>query len=280
MAHPLASQDFFFTNGFGVPVYLNGGYAGINDYSQLSMQLQKGGGPISIPGFNHVAAYDSRVSKLHGGIGLVWSSEYMKHLWNRSLFKGVYALHLSGDGGVAFHPFISLAIGINHLSGDNIDFGSTLQGPLNKTYFSSGAGFLFKYKNLSAGFAAEHFNRPDIGWENLETRLEPKYNAHLRWKKQMEEDIYLLPGLIGHWQGQWAVVIPSVEIYYNGFIAGINLFQTHWGDLGNQTGVGGMIGIDFSSIRLVYSYNGKISGIQTLDIPSHEFALNYRFNHQ
>ena len=275
MCH-VSAQNFNMINGFGTPLCLNGGYAGTNEQNELALQVQKTGGSVAIPGFNHVATFGFRAPKLHGGLGLIWTSEFKKHLWTYSLLKGVYALHLQLQENLSLHPFLSLGLGINHLSEDYALFGSSLQGPLNKAYFTPGAGVLVKYGNFYAGFSGEHFTRPDIGWENIGYTLEPKYILHLRYRHELEPGITLQPGLIGHKQGSYTAINPSVELDYQGFITGVTAIYGG-NEVFSQTGLGGMIGVDLKALRIIYCFAGRVAGPVMINLPSHEFSMSYRF---
>lgn len=277
-----SAQEISLTNGFGTPLYLNGGYAGTQEQNELSLQVQKnaGGKLVAIPGFNHVATIDFKVPKLRGGIGIVWASEYARQLWNYSIFKGIYALHLPVQENLSLHPFLSLGLGLNHLSEDFVMFGTSLQGPLNKAYFTPGAGMLVKYGTFHAGFSAEHFNKPEVGWENIGYTMDPEFILHARYGHEAEPGITLYPGLIGKWQGPLAVVIPSVELNYQGFIIGLNAKHSTVKGAFSQTGIGGMIGVELQTIKIMYSYTGRIAGELLRTLPSHEFSFSYRFGNE
>jgi hypothetical protein len=193
LAMPVSAQNWQLNNGFATPLYLNGGYAGANEQNELALQVQKTGGSLSLPGFNHVATVDFRVPKLRGGIGLVWASEFKKQLWNYSLLKGIYALNLQVQENLSLHPFVSIGMGLNHLSEDYMLIGSSLHGPLNKAYFTPGAGILVKYGTFYAGFSVEHFTRPDVSWENTGETLDPEFILHAKYQHEIEPGITLQP---------------------------------------------------------------------------------------
>jgi type IX secretion system PorP/SprF family membrane protein len=281
LTFPISAQDFQINNGFATPLYLNGGYAGANEQNELALQVQKTGGSLSLPGFNHVATIDFRVPKLRGGIGLVWASEFKKQLWNYSLLKGIYALNLQVQENLSIHPFLSLGLGINHLSEDYMLIGSSLQGPLNKAYFTPGAGILVKYGTFYAGFSAEHFTRPDVSWENTGETLDPEFILHAKYQHQIEPGITMQPGLTGRKQGLFTSVTPSLELNYQGFITGLNAIHSTFKDVFNLTGFGGMIGIELNTIRIVYAFTGKVAGDNLpYYLPAHEFSLAYRFREE
>ncbi|MFO7722269.1 MAG: PorP/SprF family type IX secretion system membrane protein [Bacteroidales bacterium] len=270
----LNGQDFIFSNGFESPLYLNPGFAGNAEYPTLTTHIKK---PASIGGlFYYAASYDQPVDKLRGGIGFVLSSSIIEDIKTESLLNGIYALHLKVSDEVYIRPAINLGLGYNHISNGGLTGGGSGNDQVSKGYLNAGFGVLVGYRNVTAGLAVDHFNKPDIGYENAENRLPAKITLHGILQHEIQDNMFLFPGLI--YQHHWGLnrFVPSLVADIMGFRVGVSVIRQSSATVGS-TGFTGLVGVALNQFVLGYSYTAHAGDIVLIDLPAHEFAITYKF---
>lgn len=271
------TQDFAFANGFESPLYLNPGFAGSSESPVLTTHFKK----ISNIGnyFSSAVSYDQPVEKLRGGIGLVLSTMVHEKYLFENLINGIYSYHIKINDDFFINPAVNIGFGYRYFDDSDFFSHNPIFGPVSKSYFNAGVGLLTGYRNIVAGISVDHLNRPDVGFENYKVSLPAKITLHGIWQHEIQEDVYLFPGLIYQTQSDYHRLTPSVMIDYRGLRVGaaaIQIYETSaWGDI--ATGVAAIAGIKFQKLVVGYSFASRLLGDRIFEFPTHEFALTYRF---
>ena len=261
------------TNGFESPLVLNPGYAGTMDVPQLTVHLRQGNQPGSI--FSSAVSYDQQVEKLRGGFGVAVTSSVMNQALMENLINGIYAYHHKINDHTYLRPAINIGFGFNYFDDSNLQ-GGTQNGTSSRAYINTGAGVLLGHKQAIAGISVDHLNYPDVGFDNTLNRMPPRVTVHAIVQKEFQDDASLFPGII--YQGHWGThrFTPSLVFDFRGFRIGAATVHHRVNDAGSN-GIAGIAGIQFQSIVVAYSYASRLWGELIRDLPSHEFAITYRF---
>jgi len=271
------AQDANFSQNFSNLLSLNPAYAGslgcsrfVADYSNAFS---------SIPGNNVIysASYDQYVDVLHGGLGLIFTSDNagdgtLKDNW----INGIYAYNINVNDNFHIRPAINIGYGHNQLDWDKLTFGNTTTNTTNNNnYFNVGTGLLFAYKSFISGIALDHINQPNIGFLS-KSPLIAKLTIHSSLEIKITDNTNLTPGIIFQQQKDYGYsFIPSLmlKIWYIKMGVAFRLPNE-----ANPDSFIGMLGFVNNRMSIGYSYDIIISKLSNASSGINEITAVFKFN--
>lgn len=249
------AQDHIYSQFFNAPIYLNPSLTGQfegdirmnviyrNQWSGLSGDLSY-----------ITASADLNISKFAGGVGLMFnrSSEGTAFLVKNNA-AATYAYSVGGDDFVASFGiqagFTNRQIDWSKLVfSDQIDMrlgyipGSVSSAQLpdvdNKIFFDAAAGTNIVFRNLMAGVAVHHINKPDESFSGTVAKLPMRITANASFRiplssgyySNQDEGSYLIPSVVYYKQASSTSMSAGAQFKFRGLNAGL------WYRTGNQNG--------------------------------------------
>ena len=240
------AQDHIYSQFFNAPIYLNPSLTGQfegdirmnliyrNQWSGLSGDLSY----IS-------ASADLNISKFAGGVGLMFnrSSEGTAYLVKNNA-AATYSYSVGGDDFVASFGiqagFTNRQIDWSKLVfSDQIDMRlgyipgsiSSAQPPEmdSKFYLDAAAGTNIVFRNLMAGVALHHINKPDESFSGTVAKLPMRITTNASYRIPLspyfdynqDEGTYLIPSLVYYKQASSTSVSAGAQFKHRGLNAGI-----------------------------------------------------------
>jgi type IX secretion system PorP/SprF family membrane protein len=268
----LNAQDPHFSQYFSNPLVLNPAFAGSAGCSRASI-IYRNQWP-NIPGnFVSIAAsYDQYSNTLKGGIGFNYEYDVAGNSLFSHFANACYAYPIKLSENLIVKPAVHFGIGKKSIDGSQ--FTPPLVFSNDKLlYFNAGAGVIAVYKNLIGGFAIDHLNKPNIGFES-KSKLPMRFAAHLSDQFILSEKIFFTPVILFEKQQQFKELVPFVLFNISAIKFGVG-FRTGFD---NPDSFISMIGYQNSRISVGYSYDVTISRLANATGGSHEISLVYKFN--
>jgi type IX secretion system PorP/SprF family membrane protein len=211
------SQDPLLTQHFSNPLTINPAYAGSLDDGRLALNLHK---EFSFDYFSGVIAYDQKVDKLHGGLGMVVFSEIFEDAVFMNHSADIhYSYHMNVGEHITIRPALNIGFFAKYIDWESFSGINTPSSNWIQT-FNIGSGVIVGYKNIHAGISADHLNYQDIGYFSS-YRRELRWTAHCHYNYTFNEEAGLNAGiLIGRFE-DYKYFFPSVMLQYRFLKAGI-----------------------------------------------------------
>jgi type IX secretion system PorP/SprF family membrane protein len=277
------AQDANFSQNFSNPLSLNPAYAGslgcsrfVADYSNTFS---------SIPGNDiiYCASYDQYVDRLHGGLGLIFTSvnEGSGTIIKNDI-NGTYSFNININDNFRIRPAINIGYGHNKLDWNDLFFGNGTttnttipNNKLNVNYFNAGAGVLFAYKNFISGIALDHINQPNIGFLSY-SELFAKLTIHSSLEIKITDNTNLTPGIIFQQQHDYGYsFLPSLMLNYRYIKFGVAFRLPNEA---NPDSFIGMLGFVNNRMSIGYSYDITISKLSSASSGVNEITAVFKFN--
>lgn len=240
------AQDHIYSQFFNAPIYLNPSLTGQfegdfrvnviyrNQWSGLSGDLSY-----------ITASADLNISKFAGGVGLMFtrSSEGTAYLVKNNA-AATYSYSVGSDDFVASFGiqagFTNRQIDWSKLVfGDQIDMRlgyipgsvSAAQPPDidSKIFFDAAAGTNIVFRNLMAGVAVHHINKPDESFSGTVAKLPMRITANASYRIPLsqnfyysqDEGSYLIPSVIYYKQASSSSLSAGAQFKFRGLNAGL-----------------------------------------------------------
>jgi type IX secretion system PorP/SprF family membrane protein len=290
------SQDPEFSQFYANPLYLNPALAGAENFNRAVLNYRNQWPSIDNGFVTYNASYDQYISKLHGGIGVLFNVDdagdglltttqaslmysytlqvSYKLFFNFALQGSYYQRSLNWDM-LRFGDQIDLLNNLTMPSGEIPPESTTVRAP------DFAAGVVFGWKSaLHGGIAVHHLNEPNTAfYESREDNLPMKITAHLGGNINLEGGsmyfdprFYISPNILYQQQGMFHQINAGVYVTWLPLVLGA--WFRH--NLENPDAFILLAGIDFKNLKVGYSYDMTLSGINTGG--AHEFSLTWQFN--
>ncbi|MEQ7798526.1 PorP/SprF family type IX secretion system membrane protein [Pedobacter sp. ASV1-7] len=254
MSMPALAQDHVYSQFFNAPIYLNPALTGqFEGDIRMNMIYRNQWSGLSGDLSYITASADLNIAKFGGGVGLMFnrSSEGTAFLVKNNA-AATYSYSVGGDDFVASFGiqagFTNRQIDWSKLVfSDQIDMRlgylpgsvSAAQPPDvdNKIFFDAAAGTNIVFRNLMAGVAVHHINKPDESFSGTVAKLPMRITANTSFRIPLssgtyyqDEGSYLIPSVVYYNQGSSSSVSAGAQFKFKGLNAGL------WYRSGGQNG--------------------------------------------
>lgn len=216
----------------------------------------------------YYARYNSRVDKLHGGIGVNFSRvQYNKYSTNQLNVN--YSYHIrTGE-----HSLLALGVSVGLLNYRYPTPGYTTENTNIErgTGFTSGFGIAYRYKQFHTGVSINNLNEPLIKTANTTMRLQRTYAFFADYTWNISENLALQPSVLIQSGGK-NLSNTSIE----GSLRAI-LKDKYWVGISASNNTRGiMLGYDFNDrFSLGYSYQWPN---KVFENGAHGITLKFQIN--
>ena len=292
------SQDPEFSQFYANPLYLNPALAGATICPRAIGNFRDQWPSIGGAYVTYNASYDQYVNFLHGGVGLLVTSDMAG---SSTLTTTSISLIYAYKFNITSHLFASTALQAGyyqrHLSWDKLTFedmidpqgGNTLptaeKPPDNNTVgvpdFS--AGVVVGYDELLyGGVSVDHLSQPKSGFytDNV-SRLYMKYTVHAGSTINLREggssgderEFSISLNILYQQQFNFHQVNLGIYLTVDPFIGG--LWIRH--NFENADALIPLLGVHFKNLRFGYSYDITLSKLRSVSGGAHEASLSWQF---
>jgi type IX secretion system PorP/SprF family membrane protein len=290
----LRGQDAYFSQFFANRLYLNPGWAGIEEYNRLSLNYRNQWPSANNNFVTYQASYDQFVEPLHGGIGIkVFNDNQGKGIISEFGISAIYSYHLYVSRSVTINAGFETSYIQRRLNTSNFIYGDMLNpdgsvnpqgaesyGNFRKSYPDFALGLTGFYKNFYTGTAMYHLLKPVHSLSNDPDALLSRKFTYFAggiipvYEKRLGKEVFQIsPNLIYVQQRNLSQLNYGLEFLYESiYVGGIWLRQ----NLGiNYSSLIFSAGITADKIRLRYSYDFQLShpSISLPALGSHEVSL-------
>ena len=287
----ISAQDPEFTQFYANPIYLNPAFAGTNICPRVNLNWRNQWPGISGTFVTYSASFDQHSESLHGGLGLLVTTDQAANSLKTTRVSGMYSYQLKVSRKFSVRmgleaTFFQKTLDWNKLTfGDMIDprRGFVLQtGDQPRGGSTAGldfsAGFLGFSETFYFGFAAHHLTQPNESLIKEESKLPMKLTAHAgamiplagSASKYQTEDAMISPNIIYRRQENFQQLNMGLYVKKGPLVGGI------W--YRNKDAFITLIGIQSDNIKIGYSYDVTISKLANATAGSHELSFQINFN--
>ncbi|HNW97680.1 MAG TPA: PorP/SprF family type IX secretion system membrane protein [Bacteroidales bacterium] len=264
------AQDPQFSQFYANPLLLNPAFAGSAGCSRMAINLRSQWPNIPENYKTVSISYDSNLDSINSGFGFNYIYDVAGNTLFTHMFNAFYAYNIRCSENFIIKPALNFGMGFKSIDGSKftppVSFSSV-------NYFNVGAGVLLAYKNYTGGFAIDHLNEPDEGFES-KSRLPMKFTAHASCLFNKNNKLKITP-----------IIIFQKQLHFEELISMLlfNVTNIKFG-AGCRTGFEtpdcliAMIGFRNNIISIGYSYDYTISKLSSANGGSHEISCIYKFN--
>ena len=300
------SQDVQYSQFYATQMALNPAFTGATKYARLTLAQRSQW--LSSPGkvVSYLAAYDRFFYYQKLGLGGVLQYDRLASGLINNLHIGPSASYIIyTEKGRSLRLGLGLAY-VNkryevpsYVFADQLDpdFGlvasrSSDHGRFtgeSKSYMDAHTGVLYNSENFWIGAAAHHFNRPAESVQRVKYKTPVKLGLHTGYKIEFvdnkglaykEERHITFAANLKHQGKSTQLDIGSYVILepitFGCWYRGIPLFRSQHGYI-NQDAIIAVIGLEYQSFRLGYSYDITISKLGMQTGGTHEISLLWEF---
>lgn len=296
----ISAQDAQFTQFFAAANNLNPAFAGASfqNRAAISYRNQWPGIPKAFVSYN--AAVDMNFNKINTGVGM---NLYQDNAGTGGLKTTLFGLQVAHQFKLKRDLYIRPAIqyGVIHkkLDFNSLTFGDQLvRGnapttiepnqviPITNFDFATG---LLLYSSIKwIGISVHHLNQPNESLLRNEAALPLKFSMHGGWKVFMSKFIRQNTddalNFAFNYKSQGKFDQFDIGFYYEAnpvifgiWYRGIPIFKGYQPGYQNNDAIALMIGGEFKSYKVGYSYDITISKLATNTTGSHEISLIYQW---
>jgi type IX secretion system PorP/SprF family membrane protein len=291
-------QDPHFSQFYANPLYLNPALTGTATCSRFSLNFRDQW--PSFPG-NFVTfsgSYDQHISKLHGGVGVLFSGDIAA--------AGIYQTYIAGAiynfRVQATHRFfLQFALQGNYLfsslnwtklrlasqilnTGVPVDLPQNQNNHLSKSQFDLGFGFVGYTPYIYFGLAVHHLLPLQMNFfrgsnNNFDKIWEPKWTAHVGGKITIIQklksgtnfgDIFFHPNIVFITQGKFHYLHEG--FYFNFYPLTIGAWLRH--NFKSFDAIIVSCGVEYKIFRIGYSYDFNLTKLERTG-GAHEVSLQF-----
>ncbi len=188
ISHAAKAQgmDPVFSQFYAAPIYLNPAFAGSTTCSRIALSQRLISGPENF----HIAnfSYDSYVEALHGGVGLMVTSDQSNMYMMRNSINAMYAYHLRLTDDLE----LNFGVQAGYVRNDSrwhrfkfpVDEPDTI-APIAGNNVDFAAGMMLFSDAFYGGFAVHHLHEPDMSlFSESSAPLQRKHTLHLGFYRE------------------------------------------------------------------------------------------------
>jgi len=267
------AQDAQFTQVFSNPLFLNPAYAGSLKCSRIAFNYRNIWPTIyKYDSYVFSTSYDQYVDNLSGGVGVQFFSDKIgSGLVKTNFISGAYAYNLNINQNFHIRPAFNIGMGIKQVDWSKIASPPSTDSTTSSNYFNVGTGLLVVYKNLISGISFDHINRPNIDLYGT-YKLPSKLVIHCNYKFDIQEKMFLTPGIIFSKQDEFEDVFLNLMLNFKYLKFGVGYIQ-RFQNVDTAIGIIGYYN-DWMSIGLSYDYT--ISKLSSATFGSREVSAVFK----
>lgn len=281
----LSAQDPIFSQFYANPLYLNPAFAGTMRCPRVNLNFRNQWPGIQGTYVTYSASVDRHFDGIHGGVGLIATSDNAgRGVLRTTNIGGIYSylLNVRRDFSLKFGfqaTYFQKTIDWSKLTfGDMIDqrrgfvyTTNEVQRLVTKSGVDFSAGILGYSQKYFLGVAVNHLTEPDEGLQGT-SKLPRKFTAHAGAVIPLGDkgnQTFISPNLLYQQQQDFRQM-------------NMGLYVTKWpfvGGLWYRTGDAfiALIGIQQHSFKIGYSYDVTISKLSNASAGSHEISFCQQF---
>lgn len=290
MIRSVYAQDPEFSQFYANPLYLNPALAGMTICPKINVNYRNQWPGLDQAFITYNASFDMYVNALHGGIGLIVTSDQAgAGSINTTMIAGMYAYKFNITSRLQASGALKVGYYMRNLAWDKLTFGDTTQQePTENLRTSIGvadfsAGIFLSYDDLIyGGIAVDHLSQPNTGfYTNKTSPLYMKYTIHvgsvinLKGGKIADEEreFSISPNILYQQQYNFHQLNIGLYLTIDPFIGG--LWFRH--NFENADAVIPMLGFHWKNLRVAYSYDFTVSKLKGASGGAHEVSASWQF---
>jgi len=294
------AQDPSFSQFYANPLFLNPALAGFTECGRLNLNYRNQWPALANAYITYSASYDQNIEGINSGIGvLAMSDRQGDGALVRSNISAYYSYHLQVSEPIIISFGVQGTYYIESLDWNKLVFadqidpttgnisGSSSETPpssnnVSVVDFSAGAVLAY-YDQWFAGVAVHHLNQPNISfYDNSDSKLPMKFTIHGGVNVNLSQgglgnnrpdDWVLEPQLLYMQQGGFRQMNVGLYVSRNPLVLGV----WYRYDFTNPDAVVALVGVNFSNIRVGYSYDFTVSNLGGSSGGAHEITFAWDF---
>jgi type IX secretion system PorP/SprF family membrane protein len=294
-------QDPAFTQFYANPLYLNPALAGANTCPRLILNYRNQWPALSNSFVTYNLSYDQYIDKIRGGIGVLVNTDNAgSGILRTTTVSPMYSFRLQASKHLIINMAVQGTFYQRSLDWNRLQFEDQIdpqQGFINPTSeqppdnssvifpdFSAGAAFDWKGV-LHGGFAAHHLLEPNMAFYNANVNKLPiKFTGHLggninlggggQFAAEEGAGFYISPNVLYQQQGQFHQLNAGVYVVRYPLIIG-GWFRHNFE---NSDAVIVLVGLQYESLKVGYSYDMTLSKLRGNTGGSHEVSVAWQFS--
>jgi type IX secretion system PorP/SprF family membrane protein len=296
------AQDPEFSQFYANPLYLNPALAGSNICPRLVLNYRNQWPGLSNSFVTYNASYDQYIDKIFGGVGLVVNMDNAGEGILKTLQASLmYSYHLQAGENFYINMAVQGTFYQKSLNWDKLQFGDQIDPTLgfvlptgeqrpeqtSVIFPDFSAGMVFGWKGIiHGGVAAHHLTEPNMAfYDQNENKLPMKLTGHLGMNINLDgggmggfgEDeemtFYLAPNILYQQQGEFHQLNAGLYIIRIPIVIG----AWYRSNFENPDAIIALVGINYKSLRIGYSYDITLSKLKSNTGGAHEISVGYNF---
>ncbi len=289
-AYHVIGQDPVFSQFYAAPIYLNPAFAGSTNCSRAVFNYRMVRSIENLHTANF--SFDRFVDRLHGGIGIIATTDQTNMHFMRNSIQAMYAYHLTVTPDFSINFGMQAGYIRNDTQWDKFVFPDPNEPLPDNSWQHSvdfAAGILFHSNRIYGGFAAHHLHEPDMSiMDKGYAYLPMKLTGHLGMyfepgsgdpRRRDQPDYYFSPNIVFQQQGEYNHLSAGMYLGIKPVMLG--LWYRHWLNQSNLTPnnfLVALVGINMDDYRIGFSYDVSMSGLSGDIYSALELSLAFRFN--
>jgi len=292
------SQDPEFSQFDAAPLHLNPALAGISQGARFNLNYRNQWPSMEKGYVTYAASFDMHIDKLSGGLGMLFigdrvangllSSYYLNLMYSYQLkLSQRFAIKMAVQGGyirkhvdwnsLTFSDQINPVTGFEDPFGNMNPTGEQTPDNFNINMPEFGAGFVAFSPKVYGGLSVKHLTKPKEsltgdGGARLPMRIDIHAGGDINLlPKSRDKELMLSPNILFAQQSTFMQLNFGTYLYTKYVYAGAWFRHT----FGNSDAVIGVIGFKVSYIKVGYSYDYTVSGLQGLSGGAHEISISF-----
>lgn len=292
------AQDAEFSQFYANPLYLNPALTGAEICPRLVINYRNQWPGLNNNFVNYNASYDQYFEKLHGGVGLLMNVDNVgEGILRSSQISLMYAYTLHAARNLYINMALEGSFCQKSLNWDLMQFedqidlqhGFILQtGELPPDYTTIifpdfDVGAIFGWKDiLHGGFAFHHLTEPNMAFyvnnkDDLHIKFTFHFGGNIYFKRGgetgFEPVFYIAPNILYQQQGNFHQLNAGLYVVRTPLVIG-TWFRHNFE---NADAFIVLIGINYKSLKIGYSYDITLSKLKSMTGGAHEVSLSWQF---
>lgn len=296
------AQDPEFSQFYANPLYLNPALAGSNICPRLVLNYRNQWPGLSNSFVTYNASYDQYIDKIFGGVGVVVNMDNAGEGILKTLQASLmYSYHLQAGENFYINMAVQGTFYQKSLNWDKLQFGDQIDPTLgfvlptgeqrpdqtSVIFPDFSAGMVFGWKGIiHGGVAAHHLTEPNMAfYDQNENKLPMKLTGHLGmninldgggmggFSEDEEMTFYLAPNILYQQQGEFHQLNAGLYIIRIPIVIG----AWYRSNFENPDAIIALVGINYNSLRVGYSYDITLSKLKSNTGGAHEISVGYNF---
>ena len=286
------AQDPEFTQFYANPLYLNPAFAGTERCPRVALNYRNQWPGISGTFETYSASFDQHVESLHGGLGLLATTDQAANTLKTTRISAIYAYQLPVTRSFSIRTGFEATYFQKSLDWSKLTFGDMIDERRGFVYQTGdqpiggsrggidfSAGILGFSDIFFFGFSAHHISEPDESLIKGTSKLPMKLTGHAGAviplngggpaSKYSNNDASISPNILFRQQGTFTQLNMGMYVKKGPLVGGL------W--YRNKDAFIALIGIQSDVMRIGYSYDVTISKLSVASGGAHEISLSMDF---